>query len=187
MIYLHALSLVNALGSDRTTLLQNWGTGTSPGLTQTDAWIVGKIPAVFACVKERLPDLSERFPRENTRNNRLLALAWEKEKGRFSTLLNRHSPDRTKRLVLLKHVSRAKMIRSTMPQVKSSGILRSFCVATSASRDLLTQSVRPVPQVLEPSSREPGLFKEVLQMPPLSAEQIPSPKVRSTDSTAFRP
>ena len=94
MIYLHALSLVNALGSNRATLLQNWGTGTSPGLIQTDAWIVGKVPAVFACVKEELPDLSERFPRENTRNNRLLAWAWEKEKDLFSALLSRHSPDR---------------------------------------------------------------------------------------------
>ena len=77
MIYLHAISLVNALGSDRTRILQNWQTGTSPGLTETDSWLVGKIPAVFGCVKEPLPDLSERFPRENTRNNLLLALAWE--------------------------------------------------------------------------------------------------------------
>lgn len=94
MIYLHAISLVNALGSDRTRILQNWQTGTSPGLTETDSWLVGKIPAVFGCVKEPLPDLSERFPRENTRNNRLLALAWENEKDRFSALLSRHQPDR---------------------------------------------------------------------------------------------
>ena len=94
MIYLHALSLVNALGSDRTRILQNWQTGMSPGLSETDSWLVGKIPAVFGCVKEPLPDLSERFPRENTRNNRLLALAWEKEKDRFSALFSRHKPDR---------------------------------------------------------------------------------------------
>ena len=51
MIYLHALSLVNALGSDRTRILQNWQTGMSPGLSETDSWLVGKIPAVFGCVK----------------------------------------------------------------------------------------------------------------------------------------
>ena len=94
MIYLHAISLINALGSDIRTIRDNWARGVAPGLLRSATWLVEGKSAVFGAVSEELPRLPLGFTREATRNNRLLALAWEREKERFTSLLSAFDPAR---------------------------------------------------------------------------------------------
>lgn len=94
MVYVHAISLVNALGSDKKTILKNWKDGVAPGLIESSSWLYDGKMALFASVKDELPNLPEEFAKDATRNNRLLAYAWEKEKERFETLLSSYKKDR---------------------------------------------------------------------------------------------
>ncbi len=94
MIYLHAISLVNALGGDIHTIRDNWAQGIAPGLRESSEWLLEGKKSVFGAVSEKLPELPVAFNSEATRNNRLLALAWEKEKERFTSLLSSYDPAR---------------------------------------------------------------------------------------------
>ena len=94
MVYVHAISLVNALGSDKDTILKNWKDGVSPGLMESPAWLYDGKSALFAAVKDKLPNLPEAFSKDATRNNRLLTYAWEKEKEQFTKLLSSYEKDR---------------------------------------------------------------------------------------------
>ncbi len=94
MVYVHAISLVNALGSDKVTILKNWENGIAPGQVCSASWLYDGKEALFASVKDKLPELAQQFASDATRNNRLLALAWEKEKESFESLLSSYEKDR---------------------------------------------------------------------------------------------
>lgn len=94
MVYVHAISLVNALGADKETILKNWEAGVAPGLIESPSWLYDGKAALFASVKDELPELPEEFAKDATRNNRLLTYAWEKEKERFEKLLSSYEKNR---------------------------------------------------------------------------------------------
>ncbi len=89
-VYVKAVSLVNALGSDDATILENLASGRSPGMEQIAAQTVDGICVPFARAMVQDADDAESV----SRNNRLLRTAWLKKRECFESLMSAVPKDR---------------------------------------------------------------------------------------------
>lgn len=75
MIFIHAFSLINALGNNNDEIASNLAQGLAPGMRQQTGWLQHGVSAVFAAVNGTLPAVPEQLACHRSRNNQLLLAA----------------------------------------------------------------------------------------------------------------
>ncbi len=75
MIYLSAVSMLNALGNTLDEIAQNLVRGQAPGLRCESHWLLQDTPCWVGCVDADLPLVPVKLAAHNSRNNRLLLAA----------------------------------------------------------------------------------------------------------------
>lgn len=95
-VYIHQLSLVNALGSRPGEILSNWSAGRAPGLEVSTAWLTDGSPVRVGTVDDAsLPAIPAAFrPHHDSRNNRLLMKLIEDDREAWDAHLSKVDPTR---------------------------------------------------------------------------------------------
>lgn len=95
MIYIHELSLINALGNTNEEILSNLEAGFAPGMKEQSDWLVSGQSSYFGEVQDgNLDCIPDQFINHNSRNNRLLLTCFNRHEKAFRKLLSEYSPDR---------------------------------------------------------------------------------------------
>ena len=75
MIYISAVSMINALGNNLDEIATNLTRGVAPGMRPRAGWLQGHPQAVLAGVDGELPLIPEKFAAHRSRNNQILLAA----------------------------------------------------------------------------------------------------------------
>lgn len=94
MVYLHAFSLVNAMGDNIADIRKNWALGEAPGMQENNTFLVGEKRCMLGVVAADLTKPGRLSSPFESRNNRLLWHTWNRERERFNYLLQHRAPDR---------------------------------------------------------------------------------------------
>lgn len=94
MIYISAVGMINALGSDNDDIAANLVRGIAPGMRPRKGWLQGHPQAVLAGVDGELPAIPEAFSAHRSRNNQLLLAALAQIQPQVDSAIARYGRDR---------------------------------------------------------------------------------------------
>ncbi|BBW74016.1 MULTISPECIES: beta-ketoacyl-[acyl-carrier-protein] synthase family protein [Klebsiella] len=94
MIYISAVGMINALGSDNNEIAANLTRGVAPGMRPRSGWLRGHPHAVLAGVDGELPVIPDEFSAHRSRNNQLLLAALKHIQPQVDKAITQYGRDR---------------------------------------------------------------------------------------------
>lgn len=94
MIYISAIGMINALGSNAAEAAANLTRGVAPGMRPRAGWLQGFPDAVLGGVDATLPPIPDRFAAHRSRNNQLLLAALAQIQPQVDDAIARYGRDR---------------------------------------------------------------------------------------------
>ncbi|AOP42292.2 beta-ketoacyl-[acyl-carrier-protein] synthase family protein [Edwardsiella piscicida] len=94
MIYISAIGMINALGSNAAEAAVNLTRGVAPGMRPRAGWLRGFPDAVLGGVDAALPPIPDRFAAHRSRNNQLLLAALAQIQPQVDDAIARYGHDR---------------------------------------------------------------------------------------------